>query len=105
VTSYEGFQIIIQLKELGIRIRIGFDDNPLESGKSISIVPTSEDEVEITMRGYQQSLGEGTNRPMKFARFDDRQYYIQIRTWAVPGSTPTIIYTIYRDSEYLGNKP
>ncbi len=101
IISFNGEPISIRYKELGVTMRFVFSENLGEEPDSIEIKPDETDPlhiVNVRIKGFRQSFGDGTVRPMKFMRYEGLQFFLHFRIWSLADSPDmSLQYTVYRE--------
>ena len=103
VITFSGNPIKLNYKDLNITIIFDFklDETNRETYVDSSVLePTT---LKLTLYNFDDSLGAGTNKPMKIGKYEGRRLYLQLRVYSLKGSQDkTLQYTIYKGEEVTG---
>lgn len=100
IISFAGNPISLHYSELNINIVFDFqsnEHNPETYVESSVIEPAT---LKLTLYNFDDSLGAGTNKPMKIGKYEGRRLYLQLLVYSLKGSTDkTLHYTVYKGEE------
>jgi len=103
VISFAGNPITLHYKDLNITIVFEFktDEQNRETYVDSSVVEPAT--LKLSLYNFDDSLGAGTNKPMKIGKYEGRRLYLQLRVYSLKGSQDkTLQYTIYQGEEVDG---
>jgi len=99
VIAFKNEPILIQLTPT-MKITISFIDDKSDAKQRIEPKPKSEDELELKLINFNNSMGTGTTEPMRLGTIDNRYLYLNFFVYSLGlGTQKTFQYTWYLGEE------